>query len=56
LKLIFYTLVDCQDIAVVELASTHPIRVGLAVNFSVFYYEIMNMPEKACALAKQVSF
>lgn len=36
-----------------ELASTHPIRLGLALNFSVFYYEIMNSPDKACNLAKQ---
>ncbi|GAV91921.1 14-3-3 domain-containing protein/Pollen_Ole_e_I domain-containing protein [Cephalotus follicularis] len=36
-----------------ELAPTHPIRLGLALNFSVFYYEIMNSPERACHLAKQ---
>ncbi|KAJ0094419.1 hypothetical protein Patl1_16667 [Pistacia atlantica] len=35
------------------LPSTHPIRLGLALNFSVFYYEIMNSPERACHLAKQ---
>lgn len=37
------------------LASTHPIRLGLALNFSVFYYEIMTDHEKACQLAKQVT-
>ncbi|KAL5132526.1 14-3-3-like protein D [Glycine soja] len=36
-----------------ELQPTHPIRLGLALNFSVFYYEIMNSPERACHLAKQ---
>ncbi|XP_027061305.1 14-3-3 protein 9 [Coffea eugenioides] len=35
------------------LPPTHPIRLGLALNFSVFYYEIMNSPERACHLAKQ---
>lgn len=42
-----------QDIANSELASTHPIRLGLALNFSVFYYEILNSPDRACNLAKQ---
>ncbi|XP_071946626.1 14-3-3 protein epsilon-like [Antedon mediterranea] len=40
------------DIATRELAATHPIRLGLALNFSVFYYEILNSPERACRLAK----
>jgi len=41
------------DVAVGELPPTHPIRLGLALNFSVFYYEIMNSPDRACHLAKQ---
>lgn len=43
-----------QDKALAELPSTNPIRLGLALNFSVFYYEVMSQPEKACSLAKQV--
>ncbi|KAH0458321.1 hypothetical protein IEQ34_013636 [Dendrobium chrysotoxum] len=35
------------------LSPTHPIRLGLALNFSVFYCEIMNSTEKACHLAKE---
>lgn len=44
---------DAFVAAKTELPSTHPIRLGLALNFSVFYYEIMNNPERACQLAKQ---
>jgi len=36
-----------------SLPPTHPIRLGLALNFSVFYYEIMGSPDRACHLAKQ---
>ena len=38
-----------------ELETTHPIRLGLALNYSVFHYEIMNNPDKACSLARVVS-
>jgi 14-3-3 protein epsilon len=34
------------------LATTNSIRLGLALNFSVFYYEILNSQDKACRLAK----
>jgi hypothetical protein len=40
------------EVAQTDLAPTHPIRLGLALNFSVFYYEILNSPDKACHLAK----
>jgi len=44
---------SASDIANTELPPTHPIRLGLALNFSVFYYEILNSPDRACQLAKQ---
>ncbi|KAL1917166.1 uncharacterized protein VTP21DRAFT_4822 [Calcarisporiella thermophila] len=44
---------SATDIAIVSLPPTHPIRLGLALNFSVFYYEIFNSPDRACQLAKQ---
>ena len=44
---------QATDIASSDLIPTHPIRLGLALNFSVFYYEIINSPEMACQLAKK---
>merc|ERR1712118_307354 len=39
--------------AAAELAVTHPIRLGLALNFSVFHYEVLNNPDEACKMARQ---
>nr|XP_025726007.1 14-3-3 protein theta-like [Callorhinus ursinus] len=46
------TYQEAFDISKKEMQPTHPIRLGLALNFSVFYYEILNNPELACTLAK----
>merc|ERR1711953_1233089 len=43
---------DATQIASEHLKTTHPIRLGLALNSSVFHYEVMNDPTKACQLAK----
>lgn len=43
-----------QEVSEKGLTTTHPIRLGLALNFSVFYYEILNKPDLACELAKKV--
>ena len=41
------------EVAGRELPACNPIKLGLALNFSVFYYEVLNDPAKACNLAKQ---
>jgi len=35
-----------------KLTPTHPIRLGLALNYSVCFYEILKDKQKACELAK----
>eukprot|EP00481_Brizalina_sp_1-RS-2013_P000494 TRINITY_DN1256_c0_g1_i1.p1 TRINITY_DN1256_c0_g1~~TRINITY_DN1256_c0_g1_i1.p1 ORF type:complete len:109 (+),score=21.73 TRINITY_DN1256_c0_g1_i1:19-345(+) len=42
-----------MNVAENNLNETHPTRLGLALNFSVCYYEILKEPEKACDLAKK---
>lgn len=43
------------DKASEKMAPTHPIRLGLALNYSVFHYEIKNDNKQACEMAKKVS-
>ncbi|KAL2277533.1 hypothetical protein FJTKL_15370 [Diaporthe vaccinii] len=42
-----------NDAALTELKSTHPLRLGLALNYSVFYLEALKCPDYAFDLAKQ---
>ena len=44
---------QAYDIAKKTLAETHPTRLGLALNFSVCYYEILKKPQQAVELAKK---
>jgi 14-3-3 protein epsilon len=32
------------DVATADLKTTHPIRLGLALNYSVFHYEVRSDP------------
>merc|ERR1712060_616871 len=43
---------EASKVAEKDLAVTHPIRLGLALNFSVFQYEVLNNPEEACKMAR----
>jgi hypothetical protein len=38
-------------IASTELAPTHPSRLGIALNFAVYHYEILGDAEEACKIA-----
>ena len=44
---------EAFEISKKEMQPTHPIRLGLALNFSVFYYEILNSPEKAWGVNRE---
>merc|ERR1712113_1066781 len=43
---------EAQKVAEADLAVTHPIRLGLALNYSVFQYEVLSNPDEACKMAR----
>lgn len=38
--------------ALAKLEPTHPTRLGLALNFAVYYHDVRKSPERACHLGK----
>merc|ERR1712195_201499 len=43
---------EAHTVAEKDLPVTHPIRLGLALNFSVFLYEVLSNPDEACKMAR----
>jgi len=43
---------EAAKVAEKDLAVTHPIRLGLALNYSVFLYEVLQNPDEACKMAR----
>merc|ERR1712151_568420 len=43
---------EAAEVAEKDLAVTHPIRLGLALNYSVFMYEVLQNPDEACKMAR----
>jgi len=43
---------DASKVAEKDLVVTHPIRLGLALNYSVFQYEVLQNPDEACKMAR----
>jgi len=44
---------EAWQLSCADLEPTHPIHLGLALNYSVYYFEIMDDKAKACELAKK---
>merc|ERR1711933_139501 len=43
---------EATSVAEKDLVVTHPIRLGLALNYSVFMYEVLGNPDEACKMAR----
>jgi 14-3-3 protein epsilon len=43
---------EATELSSSSLGACNPIRLGLALNFSVFYFEVMNDHKKACELGE----
>merc|ERR1712032_748663 len=43
---------EAAKVAEKDLLVTHPIRLGLALNYSVFQYEVLSNPDEACKMAR----
>jgi len=43
---------EAAAVAEKDLPVTHPIRLGLALNYSVFQYEVLSQPDEACKMAR----
>ena len=41
-----------MKLATAEMPPTHPIRLGLVLNYSVFFYEVKEQPAEACGMAR----
>ncbi len=51
-NLSFCNYLVATEVAKAHLGPRHPIRLGLALNFSVFCHQIMSAPGRACEVAK----
>jgi hypothetical protein len=40
------------ELASSDMPPTHPIRLGLALNYSVYFYEVKEQPSEACTMAR----
>ncbi|TVU02050.1 hypothetical protein EJB05_52416 [Eragrostis curvula] len=48
-----YSEVNASNIAEINLSPAHPVRLGLALNVSVFYHDLLDSSDRALQLAKQ---